>query len=143
MEQNNLALNMRITKLEESYFSLSAHLEGERVLRKDEDDKCKQLCDFLAKEISELKGRDPMESLKEVFLSLKEELINSIDTKIESKILEQHNHLNHESISNEDKRRKKDILAETLPSITSVKKSMAPATPIIAFVLSLNSSPKI
>ena len=88
MNQNNLDLNMRLTKLEESYFSLSAHLEGERVLRKVEDDKCKQLCDFLAKQILEIREKQPNESINETFLSLKDELINSIETTIDSKILE-------------------------------------------------------
>ena len=38
---DNSGINMRLTKLEEFYLSLAAHLEGERVLRKEEDDKCK------------------------------------------------------------------------------------------------------
>ena len=88
MNQNNIDLNLRLTKLEESYFSLSAHLEGERVLRKVEDDKCKQLCDFLAKQILEIKEKQPNESINETFLSLKDELLNSIETQIDSKILE-------------------------------------------------------
>ena len=88
MDQKNLELNMRLTKLEESYFSLSAHLEGERVLRKVEDDKCKQLCDFLAKQILEIKEKQPTQSINEVLLSFKDELLNIIETKIDSKILE-------------------------------------------------------
>ena len=81
---SNVNINIRLTKLEESYFSLSAHLEGERVLRKVEDDKCKQICDLLAKQILQLKEKQPDES----FFPIKELLMNSIDTKINSKIIE-------------------------------------------------------
>ena len=96
-------LNMRLTKLEESYFSLSAHLEGERVLRKVEDDKCKQLCDFLAKQIIDIKEKQPTESFNESFLSLKEQLINLIDTKIDSKLIESKKQLELQYINNIEK----------------------------------------
>ena len=52
---NNSNINLRLTKLEELFFSLSAHLEGERVLRKEEDEKCKQLCDLIAKQLIQIK----------------------------------------------------------------------------------------
>ena len=113
MEQNNLALNMRLTKLEESYFSLSAHLEGERVLRKVEDDKCRQLFDILAKEISEVKEKDPMESLKDVFKSLKDELFNEIDAKIDSKILENKKNLEIQYINCIEKINKNNNIENT------------------------------
>lgn len=100
---DNIKLNMRLTKLEESYFSLSAHLEGERVLRKVDDDKCRQLCDFLAKQIIELKEKQPNESFNEVFLSLKEELINIIERKIDSTILENKKELEMQYIINIEK----------------------------------------
>ena len=102
MEQTT-NINMRLTKLEESYFSLSAHLEGERVLRKVEDDKCKQLCDFLAKQIIDIKEKQPNESFNESFLSLKEQLINLIDTKIDSKLIENKKHLELQYINNIEK----------------------------------------
>ena len=102
MEQTT-NLNMRLTKLEESYFSLSAHLEGERVLRKVEDDKCKQLCDFLAKQIIDIKEKQPTESFNESFLSLKEQLINLIDTKIDSKLIESKKQLELQYINNIEK----------------------------------------
>ena len=102
MEQTT-NLNMRLTKLEESYFSLSAHLEGERVLRKVEDDKCKQLCDFLAKQIIDIKEKQPTESFNESFLSLKEQLINIIDTKIDSKLIESKKQLELQYINNIEK----------------------------------------
>jgi hypothetical protein len=108
-------LNMRLTKLEESYFSLSAHLEGERVLRKVEDDKCRQICDFLAKQIIEIKEKQPNESFNEVFLSLKEELINSIDRKIDSKILENKKQLELQYINNIEKINKNKAM-DTLDS---------------------------
>ena len=41
--QNNSDFCFRLTKLEEFCLSLSAHLEGERILRKEEDQKCRQL----------------------------------------------------------------------------------------------------
>jgi len=96
-------LNMRLTKLEESYFSLSAHLEGERILRKVEDDKCKQLCDFLAKQIIDIKEKQPTESFNESFLPLKEQLINLIDTKIDSKLIESKKQLELQYINNIEK----------------------------------------
>ena len=99
----NTNLNMRLTKLEESYFSLSAHLEGERVLRKVEDDKCKQLCDFLAKQILEIKEKQPSESLNEAFISLKEQLLNLIDSKIDSKIFENKKQLEMQYVNNIEK----------------------------------------
>ena len=102
MEQT-INLNMRLTKLEESYFSLSAHLEGERVLRKVEDDKCKQLCDFLAKQIIDVKEKQPAESFNESFISLKEQLINLIDTKIDSKLIENKKQLELQYINNIEK----------------------------------------
>jgi len=94
---------MRLTKLEESYFSLSAHLEGERVLRKVEDDKCKQLCDFLAKQIIDIKEKQPTESFNESFLSFKEQLINIIDTKVDSKLIESKKQLEMQYINNIEK----------------------------------------
>ena len=103
MNQINLDLNMRLTKLEEYYFSLSAHLEGERVLRKVEDDKCKQLCDFLAKQILEIKEKQPNESINETFLSLKDKLLTSIETQIDSKILENKKVLEIQYINNIEK----------------------------------------
>ena len=102
MEQTT-NLNMRLTKLEESYFSLSAHLEGERILRKVEDDKCKQLCDFLAKQIIDIKEKQPTESFNESFLPLKEQLINLIDTKIDSKLIESKKQLELQYINNIEK----------------------------------------
>ena len=102
MEQTT-NINMRLTKLEESYFSLSVHLEGERVLRKVEDDKCKQLCDFLAKQIIDIKEKQPAESFNETFISLKEQLINLIDTKIDSKLIENKKHLELQYINNIEK----------------------------------------
>ena len=103
MNQNNIDLNLRLTKLEESYFSLSAHLEGDRVRRKVEDDKCKQLFDFLAKQILEIKEKQPNESINETFLSLKDELLNSIETQIDSKILENKKVLELQYINNIEK----------------------------------------
>ena len=46
---NNIDISFRLTKLEEFYLSLSAHLEGERVLRKEEDQKCRQLYEIYIK----------------------------------------------------------------------------------------------
>ena len=94
---------IRLTKLEESYYSLSAHLEGERTLRKLEDDKCKQLYDFLSKQILEIKEREPIKNFNEVFFNLKEELMNLIEMKIDSKILENKKQLEMQYINNIDK----------------------------------------
>ena len=94
---------IRLTKLEESYYSLSIHLEGERNLRKLEDDKCKQLYDFLSKQILEIKEREPIKNFNEVFFNLKEELMNLIEMKIDSKILENKKQLEMQYINNIDK----------------------------------------
>jgi DNA repair exonuclease SbcCD ATPase subunit len=94
---------IRLTKLEESYYSLSAHLEGERTLRKLEDDKCKQLYDFLSKQILEIKEREPIKNFNEVFVNLKEELVNLIEMEIDSKILENKKQLEMQYINNIDK----------------------------------------
>ena len=87
MEKNS-NLNLRLTKLEEFYLSLSTHLEGERVLRKEEDEKCKQLCDILARQIIEIKETQPNELFKTRFSSQKEQLLNIIESKIDEKIIE-------------------------------------------------------
>ena len=94
---------IRLTKLEESYYSLSAHLEGERTLRKLEDDKCKQLYDFLSKQILEIKEREPIKNFNEVFFNLKDELMNLIEMKIDSKILENKKQLEMQYINDIDK----------------------------------------
>ena len=101
--EKNLDLNLRLTKLEESYFALSSHLDGERVLRKVEDDKCKQICDFLAKQIIDIKEKDSSQLFNKLFSSLKIELLNSIDAKIESKILENKKNLDIQYINNIEK----------------------------------------
>ena len=79
---DNSGINMRLTKLEEFYLSLAAHLEGERVLRKEEDDKCKQLCDIMAQKITEVKEAQPNESFTKKFSSLQEQILNAIEAKI-------------------------------------------------------------
>ena len=99
----NNSQEIRLTKLEESYYSLTAHLEGERTLRKLEDDKCKQLYDYLSKQILEIKEREPIKNFNEAFLNLKEELVNLIETKIDSKILENKKQLEMQYINNIDK----------------------------------------
>ena len=96
-------LSMRLTKLEESFFALSSHLEGERVLRKVDDDKCKQHCQFLEKQILEIKENQPTESFNEAFLSLKDELLNIIDEKIDSKMIENKKGLELQYINNIEK----------------------------------------
>ena len=96
---NNLNINLRLTKLEEFYLSLSAHLEGERVLRKEEDEKCKQLCDLISKQILEIKETQPNESFPKRFESFKEQLLNVIESRIEEKILENKNRLEAQYIN--------------------------------------------
>ena len=90
---NNTNINLRLTKLEEFYLSLSAHLEGERVLRKEEDQKCKQLFEITAEQIKEIKETQPNESFIKRFASMKEQLINVIDSKIGEKMVEFKNKL--------------------------------------------------
>ena len=91
---------IRLKKIEESYYSLSAHLEGERTLRKLEDDKCKQLYDYLSKQILEIKEREPIKNFNEIIYNLKEELINLIEIKIDSKFLENKKQLEMQYINN-------------------------------------------
>ena len=88
---NNIDISFRLTKLEEFYLSLSAHLEGERVLRKEEDQKCRQLYEIISNQIKEIKETQPNESFNKRFISLKDQLINMIDSKISEKMMENRN----------------------------------------------------
>lgn len=90
---NNSNIILRLTKLEEFCLSLSAHLEGERVLRKEEDEKCKQICDLIAKQIFEIKETQPNETFTKRFEVLKDHFLNIIDSKIDEKIIENKNKL--------------------------------------------------
>ena len=96
---NNTNINLRLTKLEEFYLSLSAHLEGERVLRKEEDEKCKQLCDLIAKQIIEMRETQPNESFTKRFASMQDQFLNVIESKIDQKILENKNRLEAQYIN--------------------------------------------
>ena len=95
----NSNINLRLTKLEEFYLSLSAHLEGERVLRKEEDEKCKQLCDLIAKQIIEIKETQPNESFTKRFSSMKEQFLNLIESKIDEKIIDNKNRIESQYIN--------------------------------------------
>ena len=93
---NKIDINFRLTKLEEFCLSLSAHLEGERVLRKEEDQKCRQLCEVISNQIKEIKEAQPNESFHKHFISLKEQLMNIMDSKICEKMIENNNHLENQ-----------------------------------------------
>ena len=93
---NNIDISFRLTKLEEFYLSLSAHLEGERVLRKEEDQKCRQLYEIISNQIKEIKETQPNESFNKRFISLKDQLINMIDSKIDEKMIENKNILENQ-----------------------------------------------
>ena len=108
LNNRNPDINYRLTKLEEFYLSLSAHFEGERLLRKEEDQKCKQLCELISNQIMEIKDKQPNESFIKRFASLKEQLLNIIDLKIGEKIVENKNRL--EKISEKTEERLKIIL---------------------------------
>ena len=95
---NNIDISFRLTKLEEFYLSLSAHLEGERVLRKEEDQKCRQLYEIISNQIKEIKETQPNESFNKRFISLKDQLINMIDLKISEKMMENKNILESQYI---------------------------------------------
>ena len=99
----NNDIEIRLSKLEESYYSLSTHLEGERTLRKLEDDKCKQLYEYLSNQILEIKEKESYENCQENFINLKEELLNILDLKIESKLLEKNKNSEIQYINNIDK----------------------------------------
>ena len=96
--QNNPDLSFRLTKLEEFCLSLSAHLEGERVLRKEEDQKNRQLYELISNQVKEIKETQPNESFIKRFASMKEQLINIIDSKIGEKMLENKNRLESQYI---------------------------------------------
>ena len=98
LNNRNPDINYRLTKLEEFYLSLSAHFEGERLLRKEEDQKCKQLCELISNQIMEIKDKQPNESFIKRFASLKEQLLNIIDLKIGEKIMENKNRLESQYI---------------------------------------------
>ena len=95
---NNHDMNLRLTKLEEFCLSLSAHLEGERLLRKEEDQKCRQLCELISNQIMEIKDTQPNESFNKRFVSLKEQLVNMIESKIGEKMIENKNRLESQYI---------------------------------------------
>ena len=99
----NNDIEIRLSKLEESYYSLSTHLEGERTLRKLEDDKCKQLYEYLSNQILEIKEKESYENCQENLINLKEELLNILDLKIESKLLEKNKNSEIQYINNIDK----------------------------------------
>lgn len=83
----NSNINLRLTKLEEFSLSLSAHLEGERVLRKEEDEKCKELCDLIAKQVLEIK-----DSFSEERLALiQDQILNIVEAKLDEKMVESNN----------------------------------------------------
>mgnify|MGYP002869947595 FL=1 len=96
--ENSCDIIFRLTKLEEFCLSLSAHLEGERVLRKEEDQKCKQLYDIISNQLNEIKETQPNETFNKRFLSLKEQLVNMIDSKIGEKMIENKNRLESQYI---------------------------------------------
>ena len=100
--QNNSDFCFRLTKLEEFCLSLSAHLEGERILRKEEDQKCRQLFEITAEQIKEIKETQPNESFIKRFASMKEQLINVIDSKIGEKMVELKNKLELDIKADED-----------------------------------------
>ena len=89
MNDNNI--NLRLSKLEDLYLSLSTHLEGERILRKEEDEKCKQICDIISKQLLEIKETQPNESFNKRFSTLKDQFLNLIDSKIDEKFIEKKN----------------------------------------------------
>ena len=93
---NNIDMNFRLTKLEEFCLSLSAHLEGERVLRKEEDQKCRQLYEIISNQIKEIKETQPNESFNKRFITLKDQLRNIIDSKIDEKMIENKNILENQ-----------------------------------------------
>ena len=99
----NIGQEIRFKKLEKSYHLLFSNLDEERALRRYEDDKCKKLYDYLSKQVSEIKERDSIKDFNEVFSNLKKEMINLIEMKIDSKLLENQKQLEMQYINNIDK----------------------------------------
>ena len=99
----DIAQEIRFKKLEKSYHFLFANLDEERALRRYEDDKCKKLYDYLSKQVLEIKERDSIKDFNEVFSNLKKEMINLIEMKIDSKLLENQKQLEMQYINNIDK----------------------------------------
>ena len=83
----NPDINYRLTKLEEFCLSLSAHFEGERVLRKEEDLKCQKLYNIISKQVMEMKETFPSDNFNQRFEIWKEQLINIIDNKTKMEII--------------------------------------------------------
>ena len=83
----NPDINYRLTKLEEFCLSLSAHFEGERVLRKEEDLKCQKLCDILSKQVIEIKETFPSDNFNQRFEIWKEQLINMMENRNKIEII--------------------------------------------------------
>jgi len=105
LKMENSNLNLRLTKLEEFCLSLSAHLEGERVLRKEEDEKLKELCDMIAKQLIEMKDihiqqNESSPQIPQMFSEIKDQMLNIIDSKIEEKLIDNKNRLEEEKQEN-------------------------------------------
>ena len=83
----NPDINYRLTKLEEFCLSLSAHFEGERVLRKEEDLKCQKLCDILSKQVIEIKETFPSDNFNQRFEIWKDQLINMMENRNKIEII--------------------------------------------------------
>ena len=98
MNSNHSDLSFRLTKLEDFCLSLSAHLEGERVLRKEEDQKNMKLYEILSNQLKEIKETQPNETFIKRFSTMKEQLINIIDSKIGEKMIENKNRLESQYI---------------------------------------------
>ena len=98
MNSNHSDLSFRLTKLEDFCLSLSAHLEGERVLRKEEDQKNMKLYEILSNQLKEIKETQPNETFIKRFATMKEQLINIIDSKIGEKMIENKNRLESQYI---------------------------------------------
>ena len=100
MDINNIELRLqdidnRLKKLEDLCLTLSEDLEGEKALRKEESQKCKQLYESISKQIIEIKANEPLTNPID---SMREELTNMIDSKIEENMLEYKDRIDNQYI---------------------------------------------
>ena len=96
-DNNNIQddIDNRLKKLEDLCLTLSEDLEGEKALRKEESQKCKQLYESISKQIIEIKANEPLTNPID---SMREELTNMIDSKIEENMLEYKDRIDNQYI---------------------------------------------
>ena len=103
MEIDNIQnISLRLYKLEGFYSSLSTQLKGEISLRQVENEKSYHFCEYLKKQY-ENKNKQTEDLIKKKLESLKTNINNYIDFKINEKFINEKNQMEKFSINNIEK----------------------------------------